>query len=376
MTETASSAAPSPSLTPHSSLPPLSQVVVALDAMGGDYAPQATVEGAVLAARKWGITVELVGNEALLLPELAKHNTKGLNLPIVHTVEVIDMDEAPAVSLRKKRNASIALSARRVKEGHAHAMVAAGSTGAAMAAALLTLGRLHGVDRPAIGLPMPRIGHPCLLIDAGANVDCDKAWLHQFALMGQAYMQGLFGIEHPKVGLLNIGTEEGKGNRWCHEAFDYLTAAEGFHFVGNAEGRDLFLGERCDVIVADGFHGNVALKAAEGMISLALNLLKREFMASPANKLVALLVKPLLQKALRPLRHEEVGGSLLLGVKGLCVIAHGGSSGYAIAQALKVGATAAQAGVLQKMEAAFVKAAAADDAALHASAEAPPVTEP
>jgi phosphate acyltransferase len=322
---------------------------IALDAMGGDYAPSAIVAGAVLGARLHGVGIELIGHEAQINAELAKHNTQGLTITVVHTPDVVEMGEAPAVALRRKKNASIAVTAQRVKQGYAQAMVAAGSTGAAMTAALLHIGRLQGIDRPAIGVAMPTSGQtPCLLIDGGANADCPVELLEPFARLGQAFMQGVYSLASPRVGLLNIGTEAGKGNEFCKKAFALLSQAEGINFCGNVEGRNLFT-EGCDVAVCDGFTGNVALKSAEGMATLFGKLLKRELMANPFNQLIGLLVKPLLKKAMRPLSHDEVGGALLLGIQGICIISHGGSSANAIQNAIGLAKKAIDGNVLEKM---------------------------
>lgn len=325
--------------------------VIALDAMGGDYAPQEIVKGAVLGAKAFKVAVELVGDQSLIEKELALYDTTSLDIRIVHTPDVIDMDEAPAIALRKKKNASIALAARRVKEGYAQGFVAAGSTGAAMTAALFNIGRLEGIDRPAIGVALPQQGDvPCLLLDGGANADCSYEHLVQFALMGQAYMAGVYKIQQPTVGLLNIGSEEGKGNKFSKEAFDVLKSQSIVNFIGNVEGRNLFLGG-CNVIVCDGFTGNVALKSAEGMVTLFGRLLKTAFSESWSSKLLGLLVRPILQQAKKKLDHEELGGALLLGIKGICIIAHGGSSANAIKNAIGLAQKAVQANVLETMTA-------------------------
>ncbi len=322
--------------------------VIAIDAMGGDYAPQEIVKGAVLGAKAYRVAIELVGDEAKIRQELALYDTTGLDIRVVHTPDVIDMDEAPATALRKKKNASIAVAARRVKEGHAQGFVAAGSTGAAMTAALFNIGRLKGIDRPAIGVALPRQGLPCLLLDGGANADCTAENLVQFALIGQAYMAGVYKIEKPTVGLLNIGTEEGKGNKFSKEAFDVLKAEPLINFCGNVEGRHLFLGG-CDVAVCDGFTGNVAIKSAEGMVTLFGRLLKSAFLQNGWTKLLGLLVKPILNNAKKHLDHEELGGALLLGIEGICIIAHGGSSANAIKNAIKLAHKAIEANVLETM---------------------------
>jgi len=326
-------------------------IVIALDAMGGDHAPVETVKGAVLGARTFGIGVELVGHPDRIAHELEKYDTSNLNISIIEALDEIDMDESPAIALRKKKNASIAVTARRVKEGHAHGMVAAGSSGAAMTAALFNIGRIKGVDRPAIGVAIPKLTTPTMMVDGGANADCPPELLIQFARLGQAYIQGMYGIKEPRIGLLNIGSEKGKGNDYSKKAYALLENIDDIHFVGNAEGRDYFTGD-FDVIVSDGFSGNVSLKAAEGMATLIARLIKQEFTASFSSKLVALLAKPILKRALKPLDHEHVGGALLLGINGICVIAHGGSSATAIESAIRVAVAGAEGDVIEKMRVA------------------------
>jgi glycerol-3-phosphate acyltransferase PlsX len=323
-------------------------VVIALDAMGGDYAPVETVKGAVQGARIYGVSVELVGHPDKIQAELQKYDTQGLDLRIVEALDEIGMDETPTVALRKKKNASIAVTARRVKEGHADAMVAAGSTGAAMAAALFNMGRIKGVDRPAIAVALPSQRTPTLMIDGGANMDCPPALLVQFARLGRAYVQGVYGIENPKVGLLNVGSEKGKGNAFSKEAYALLEDADDLSFTGNAEGRDFFISD-FDVVVCDGFAGNVAMKSAEGMATLFGRLIKQEFSANLWTKLVALLAKPILQKAKQHIHHEYIGGALLLGVDGICIIAHGGSSALAIENAIRVAVSGVEGRVMEKM---------------------------
>jgi phosphate acyltransferase len=339
-------------------------IVIALDAMGGDFAPVETVKGAIQGARSLGVAVELVGNPSVIARELEKYDTSGINIHVVEALDEIDMDESPAIALRKKKNASIAVTARRVKEGYAHAMVAAGSTGAAMTAALFNIGRIKGVDRPAIGVALPSMRTPTMMVDGGANADCPPELLVQFARLGQAYIDGMYGIQAPKIGLLNIGSEKGKGNAYSKEAYAILEQAADINFTGNAEGRDFFISD-FDVIVCDGFSGNIALKSAEGMATLFGRLIKRELMATPWTKFVALLVKPILHRAQKYIHHEHVGGALLLGINGICVIAHGGSSALAIESAMRVAIAGAEADVIEKM-----RTASALNVEKHQSAEA------
>lgn len=326
-----------------------SLIYIAIDAMGGDHAPHEIVKGALLGARKYQVGIDLVGHPDKIQAELARHDTEGLHIRVTEALDEIDMGESPAVALRRKKNASIAVAARQVKQGNAQALVAAGSTGAAMAAALLNIGRIKGVDRPAIGVALPTLrGLPTLMIDGGANMDCEPAMMLQFAGLGQAYMQGMHQLAQPRVGLLNVGSEEGKGNAFCKEVFKLLKASPSINFQGNAEGRDFFIGD-FDVIVCDGFAGNVAMKSAEGMATMFGKLLKHHFMATPWAKLVGLMAKPMLAKVKRHLDHEYVGGALLLGINGICVIAHGGSSALAIENAMRVAIAGVRGEVLAKM---------------------------
>jgi glycerol-3-phosphate acyltransferase PlsX len=321
---------------------------IAVDAMGGDHAPREIVTGAVQGAREHGVAVLLVGKPDEVDAELKTHDTQGLDIQVVPASEVIGMDESPATGLRKKKDASIIVTAKCVRNGDAQGMVAAGSTGAAMASALLYIGRIDGVDRPAIGVLLPSIAKPCMLIDAGANADCTPAMLLQFAVMGNIFMHHVRGLETPRVGLLNIGEEEGKGNAFAHSAFELLGKDSRYHFIGNVEGKDLFMGG-VDVAVTDGFTGNVALKSAEGVMKMFGTILKAEMKRSVRTKLGYLLVAPALQAAIKEVDPEEFGGALLLGIKGVCVISHGGSRARGIMNAIRVAKEAILADVLGKI---------------------------
>lgn len=321
---------------------------IAVDAMGGDHAPQEIVSGAVQGAREYGVAVLLVGPPDILEAELKKHDTQGVEYEIVPASEVIEMGESPATGLRKKKDASIIVTAKCVKKGEAQGMVAAGSTGAAMASALLYVGRIEGVDRPAIGVLLPSFSKSCLLIDAGANADCTPEMLTQFAVMGNIYMHNVHNIDKPRVGLLNIGEEEGKGNAFAHTAFELLEKDPRYHFIGNVEGRDLFMGG-ADVAVTDGFTGNVALKSAEGVMKMFGATLKTEMKRTIRTKMGYLLAEPALKASIKRVDPEEVGGSLLLGIKGVCVISHGGSKARGIKNAIRVAKEAVVADVLGKI---------------------------
>ena len=323
-------------------------VTIAIDAMGGDYAPAEIVKGAIEGAKRHGVKVLLVGNPQAIEAELSRACIGQAQYEVVPALQTIDMGESPLQAIRRKKDASIVVTARCVAEGRAQGMVAAGSTGAAMAAALFEIGRIEGIDRPAIGVTLPCIGNPTLLVDAGANADCEPAWLGQFAHMGSVFMKHVYYIDNPKVGLLNIGEEEKKGNAFSLEAHALLKQQSDINFIGNVEGRDLFLGG-ADVAVCDGFTGNVALKSAEGMALMLNRLLKEAMKAKPHRTIGALLAKSGFAEAKRQVDPEEFGGALLLGIKGVCVIAHGSSSGNAIQNAIRVGKQGIEHDVVTKM---------------------------
>src|SRR5438067_5405590 len=265
---------------------------VALDAMGGDNAPGEIIAGAVQAAREYGIGVYLVGREEVIRAELAKHDTNGLDLPIVHTDEVIEMDEHPANAVRRKKNASMTLALQLVRDGAALGAVSAGNSGAMMAASLFTLKRIPGVERPALGGVFPTRDAVCLVIDIGANTDCKPEYLQQFALMGSIYMQRIFHISSPRVGLLANGEEETKGNQQVIETHQLLkknASTLGLNFIGNVEGRDIPAGG-AEVVVCDGFVGNVVLKLSEGLAETLLGLLRTQMTSTTLSKLAAAIL--------------------------------------------------------------------------------------
>lgn len=322
---------------------------IAVDAMGGDFAPLEIVKGAVDAAKEYGVAIQLVGIQPEIEKELAKYNTAGLDIAITHTDEVIEMGESPAKALRAKKKASIVLTVESVAKGESQGLVAAGSTGAAMAASLFGLGRLSGISRPAICATLPSLKKPVVLIDAGANSDCDANMLYQFAIMGRVFAQSVLGYDNPTVGVMNIGEEEGKGNNLVKEVFNILSAKkEELNFIGNVEGRDVFVGD-CHVIVADGFVGNVVLKVAEGTIYTMMKMIKEQFTSSPFAKILGLLSKPLFMNIKKKLDYQEYGGALLLGVKGISVISHGSSKALAVQNAIRVAKDAVEKGVNEKI---------------------------
>jgi glycerol-3-phosphate acyltransferase PlsX len=301
---------------------------IALDAMGGDKAPEEILAGARLAVEELGIPVLLVG-PAEVVEGAGDFET------LVAT-EVVAMDEDPAQAVRRKKDSSLVRAAEAVRDGRASAMVSAGNTGAAMASALLRLGRLPGVSRPAIATPIPVPGSiPTVLLDAGANAECNPAMLVQFAQMGSVFAQERFGLDRPRVGLLSIGEEDSKGTPLVKETNGLLQAGVGVNFIGNVEGRDV-VSDRVDVVVTDGFTGNVVLKTLEGGVRAVVDAVLATFISSEETKEAAKVLLP----ALAPLSHdldpESIGGAMLLGVDGVCIISHGSSSARAIVNALAV----------------------------------------
>jgi glycerol-3-phosphate acyltransferase PlsX len=315
-------------------MPPQRTIRVALDAMGGDRGPEVTVEGAVAAARELGSTVILVGDEQVLRSHLARHDVGGLALTVQHAPESVDMGESPMAALRKKKHSSIRIGLDLVKRGEAEAFVSAGNTGAVMATAVVVLGPLAGVERPAIAVVVPTLTHQAILLDVGANVDCKARHLLQFAIMGNVYARDILGQTQPRVGLLSIGEEEIKGNELTREAFKEMADEASLNFIGNVEGRDVFNGA-ADVIVCDGFTGNVALKISEGLLETMLHLLREEVKKDLRGRLGSLLLIPALRRFKRRIDPSEFGGAPLLGVNGVCMISHGRSTGKAIRNAIR-----------------------------------------
>lgn len=307
---------------------------IALDAMGGDYAPQKIVEGAVLAARDYNIEAILVGDQNAIKRELSKYNTKGLSLSIHHASQKVEMQDSPSVAIRKKRDSSIYVATTLVKRKEAAAVISAGHTGAMMATALFVLGPLKGVERPAIATVLPTITGTSVMLDVGANVDCKPQHLFQFSIMGEVYAERVLGIRRPRIGLLSIGEEDIKGNLLTKETFRLLKTSP-LNFIGNVEGRDVYMGN-ADVIVCDGFIGNVALKISEGLADAIIKLLKKEIAAATFGKIGYRILKPAFIRFKKRIDYSEYGGAPLLGVNGICIICHGRSSAKAIKNALKV----------------------------------------
>lgn len=310
--------------------------MIAIDAMGGDYAPKEIIEGAVRAAQE-ELTEEgliLVGDPNRIQEFLDQKKARELNITMHPAYEVVHMHESPVAGLRKKKDASIARAVELVKKGQADAVVSAGNTGACVVATKLKLRFLKGISRPAIATIMPNLFGTNILIDAGATVDCTPDHLLQFAVMGMCYAKYVLKKENPRVGLLNVGEEEGKGNDLTKECFQILRKTS-LNFVGNVEGRDVFRNV-ADVIVTDGFVGNVALKAAEGSTRLFQNFLKQEVARSLSAKAGAILMKPAFDALRRRIDYAEYGGAPLLGIDGVCIICHGRSSAKAIKNAIRV----------------------------------------
>ncbi|MGC8917109.1 MAG: phosphate acyltransferase PlsX [Thermoanaerobaculum sp.] len=315
--------------------------------MGGDHAPQVTVQGAVEAAREHGVEVLLVGRESLLRRELSRFGTvRGVH--IVDAPEVVGMDEPPVTPVRQKKESSMAVALRLMRDGLAGAFVSAGNTGAAMVAAKLILGTLAGVDRPALAAPVPNVSGQTLLVDAGANVDCKPKHLLEFAIMGHFYSHLVFGVPSPRVGLLSNGEEQGKGDRVTVAAYELLSDAR-LGFVGNVEGRDIFAGT-VDVVVCDGFVGNVVLKTAEGLGEMVVKLLRQEAKRMPLSAVGFLLAKGALASFKRRVDYAEYGGAPLLGVRGAVLIGHGRSNAKAIRNALRFAHRFAHSGVVGAIE--------------------------
>lgn len=324
--------------------------VIALDAMGSDRAPKPEIEGAIQAARQFGTRVLLVGPQEHLKAQLSRYRwASRLPIEIVHASEVITMEDKAAQAVRSKRDSSMRVGVRMVRDGQAAGFVSAGNTGAAMATAKMVLGALPGVDRPALAAVFPTaLGTGAMLLDVGANVDCKPNNLEQFAVMGEIYFRSIFGTKRPTVGLLSIGEEESKGNELTRESFQLLKHLP-LNFVGNVEGRDLYNGE-VDVIVTDGFVGNVALKTSEGVANLVRATLKEALRATITRQVGYLLSRSAFSDFKKRLDHTEYGGAPLLGLKGVCIITHGSSNANAIKNAIRVASEFSESRVNEEIE--------------------------
>ena len=318
-------------------------MIIAVDAMGGDYAPAEIVKGAAQGSRLHEVDVVLVGDESAIRAHLPAEFARSSAISIRHAAETIGMDEH-AAAVRTKRDASVVVAASLVKDGAADAMVSVGNTAAAMVVATLRLGLISGIDRPALAAVFPSRGGATIMLDAGAVVDCSVENLIQFALMGSVYAEKVLSIGNPRVGLLSVGEEKSKGSELVKAAHDEL-AASAVNFIGNVEGGDLF-SDRADVIVTDGFSGNVALKAAEGLVEHAIQLLRDDLRRHPLAMIPLAMLKPTLNRLKKRLDYSEYGGAPLLGLNGVCIIGHGRSNAHAVSNAVRAAKEAVIGGVI------------------------------
>ncbi len=321
---------------------------IAVDAMGGDNAPQAVIAGAVQAAKEFGVGIILVGIEQVIREELDKrHNAKALPLEIRNATEVVDMLDSPATVFRRKKDSSIRIANELVKSGEAVAVISAGHTGAAMATSLFVLGKLEGIERPAIATIMPTMKGTCIILDVGANVDCKPNHLLQFAIMGEVYSKYLLKNRNPRVGLLSIGEEATKGNELTKEAFKLLSETS-LNFVGNVEGRDVMSGN-ADVVVCDGFIGNVVLKISEAVAETIGLMIRENIGDNLVRKLGYFMMRPAFRSLKRRIDYAEYGGAPLIGINGISIISHGRSSDRAIKNAIRVAAELAKSEINKRL---------------------------
>jgi glycerol-3-phosphate acyltransferase PlsX len=319
--------------------------------MGGDHGPAVVVEGAAAAVREFGASVILVGDRDAIEREIARLDMGRIGLEIRHASQVVGMAETPSVALRRKRDSSLRIAAELVRDGHASAFISAGNTGAAMAIAMFVIGVLRGIDRPAIAAVLPSLKRYTVLLDVGANV-APKPWhLFQYALMGHVYARDILGVEKPRVGLLSVGEEEGKGNELTKEAYDQLKESS-LNFMGNVEGRDIYNGS-CDVVVTDGFTGNVSLKISESLAEMLGAMIKEELTRDVRSKVGAALAMPAFARFRKRVDYTEMGGAPLLGIDGAAIICHGASPVKAIKNAVRVAAEWAKAGLNEHIKAAL-----------------------
>lgn len=326
-------------------------MIIALDAMGGDRAPSEPVAGALLAHRELGLQIALVGVPELVREELAHHGPAPSGIEVVAASEAIGMDEPPVQGVRQKKDASINVAMELLKRGAAGAVVSAGNTGAVMASAMLKLGRVPGIERPALGTLAPYTDRGILVLDVGANADCRPSYMLQFAKMGAVYMEHARGIERPRVGLLNIGEEDGKGNELAQEVHALLKES-GLHYVGNVE-PDRIPHDPADVIVTDGFTGNVAVKTTEGVADFIFSQLRTAITSKLQYRLAALVLRPALLAMRQRMDYGEYGGVPLLGVDGVVIVAHGRADRQAIRSALRNANDVATSGMLEALRSAF-----------------------
>jgi glycerol-3-phosphate acyltransferase PlsX len=324
---------------------------IAVDAMGGDHGPGVVIEGAVAAVREFGASVILVGDRVVIETEITRLGAQALDIEVRPASQVVAMAESPSLALRRKRDSSLRVAAELVRDGKAAAFVSAGNTGAALAISMFVIGVLRGIDRPAIAAVLPSLRGFAVLLDGGANIN-PKPWhLFQFGLMGHVYARDILGLDRPRVGLLSIGEEEGKGNELTREAYE-LFRDSSLNFVGNVEGRDLYNGA-CDVIVTDGFTGNVAIKVSESLAEMLGAMIREELTRDIRSKVGAALASPALDRLRKRVDYTEMGGAPLLGIDGAAIICHGASPAKAIKNAVRVAGEWASAGLNEHIKAAL-----------------------
>jgi len=327
---------------------------IALDVMGGDLGPREIITGAVEAARAYGVTVSLVGKPEVIQVELARHSTTGLDLPIIPASEVIEMDDKPATAVRTKSDSSMVVACDLVRSGKAQAFVTAGNTGGALAAGILQIGRMKGILRPALVSPFPTQRGFCVILDIGANADVRPEYLPQFAIMGTVYAQTVMGVANPTVRILSNGEEEGKGNQLVLSAYGLLEKTPGINFKGNVESKEIVEG-LVDVVVTDGFTGNIFVKTAEATARLLQKVMLEELTRGFVSKIGALLARPALQRARQRTDDSEFGGAVLLGLAGIVVVGHGRSKALAIRNAIRVAKQGVEQDILGKIQAGIGK---------------------
>ena len=323
-------------------------MVVVVDGMGGDFSPSAVVEGCVAAIKEYDINILITGPEDLIKVELKKYNYDNSKIKIVDAIEVISTNEHPVMAIKRKKNSSLVKALNLVKSGEADAIISAGSTGAFLAGCTLIVGRIKGIDRPALAPVVPGKKGPFMIIDAGANAECKPHYLVQFGLMGKIYFENILKINNPTVGLVNIGTEEEKGNELSKATHKLLKEAN-LNFIGNVEAREIPSGD-VNVLVCDGFTGNVILKLYEGTVATIFNLLKVEIMKSFKTKIGGILLKPVFKKFKKDFDYKEHGGAAFLGVNGICIKAHGSSDAKAFKNSIKQATVFYENNVIDKLK--------------------------
>ncbi len=322
---------------------------IALDAMGGDHAPEAIVAGGVEAARVYGVTVSLVGQPDVIEAELKKHDTKGLDLPIVPASQIIEMEDKPAAAVRAKTDSSMVVGCKMVKRNEAQAFVSAGNTGGALAAGILHVGRIKGILRPALIGPFPTLKGACLILDIGANADVRPEHIQQFAIMGSIYARDVIGLTKPSVRILSNGEEAGKGNQLVIDSFKLLEQTPSINFQGNIESKEIPTG-LADVVVTDGFTGNIFVKTAETTATLMNRVITEEIKKSPIAILGAMMARNSLRRVRERMDDSHYGGAVLLGLSGVVVVAHGRSNAFAIRHAIRVAKQSVEQNILGKIQ--------------------------